>query len=117
MSVHSPLGAAPATATIEVGARASAGERPAGAALAATLALGGLLATMLLVVAAAPGTDALLPQTVQPVPANLAGPFRALGLGLSTIPLLAVLAAMLASYVAAVRLAGHLSGRALAVTI
>jgi alpha-1,6-mannosyltransferase len=117
MSVHSPLGAAPRAGTIEFGSRLPAETRPAIAAALARLALGGLLATMLIVVAAAPGTAALLPQTVQPVPPALAGPFGALGFSLATVPLLLVLAAMLGSYAAAVKLSERLSIRAVLATI
>jgi hypothetical protein len=117
MSVHSSVGSASAARTIELGSRAPAGARSDSSALLAKLALGGLVATMLIIAAAAPGTDALLPQTIQPAPASLAGPFHALGFGLGTVALLVVLAAMLASYVLAVKLAEHLSPRAVVATI
>jgi hypothetical protein len=116
MSIHGPLGVSSGGA-IELNRRP---RRAVAASLGAPrglLALGGLLVTGVLLVLAAPSTDTLLPESVRPVPAWLAGPFGSTGLNIGTGGLIAVLTLMFVSYVVAVNLADRLSGRAVLATI
>jgi hypothetical protein len=92
-------------------ARTSAGSRRGAAAL------GGLVVGSLLLTIAAPGTDALLPQSVRPVPAWLAGPFGSAGVDLGGGGVIAVLVAMFASYAVVVYQAERLSPRVVLATI
>lgn len=110
MSVHGPLGVTQ-TGGVEIrtstlGARAAASRNRAG-----LLGLTGLLVTSLVVSLAAAHTDALLPESVRPVPQWLAGPFGSAGIDLGSLGLIGVLIVMLASYVVAVQAADRLSGR------
>jgi alpha-1,6-mannosyltransferase len=69
----------------------------------------GLLATGLLLCLAAPSTNSLLPQSVQPVPRELAGLFGITGIHLRAGELLAALTVMFIGYVLAVRHAERMS--------
>jgi len=80
-------------------------------------AIGGLLVSGSLVAFAAAQTGTLLPESIRPVPAALAGAFGATGIDLHVGGLIAVLALMFASYVAVVRLSDQLSGRVILMTI
>src|SRR5581483_9869243 len=86
---------------------------PIPAALSARLGLLGLLAGTAVVALAAARTPQLLPQTTRPAPGWLAGPFGATGLRLAGGTLVALLVAMFACYVLAVRGAARLSPRVL----
>lgn len=81
------------------------------------IAIGGLLVSGSLVAFAAAQTGTLLPESIRPVPAALAGAFGATGIDLHVGGLIAVLALMFASYVAVVRLSDQLSGRVILMTI
>ncbi len=76
-----------------------------------------LLVSGLVVSLAAANTDSLLPESVRPIPAWLAGPFGGSGLGLGVGPLIAVLTAMFASYALVARCAERLSGRTVLMAI
>src|SRR5579884_3382830 len=111
MSVHGPLGATEG-GSVEVTARAVATRAPSRALSdrrLSVLGLVGLLASTMIVAIAAAKTDAVLPESVRPIPGWLAGPFGSTGLGLSSGELILVLAAMFASYVLAVRGAERVS--------
>lgn len=83
----------------------------------ARAALGGVLLTGALVAAGAPGTPSLLPESIRPVPASLAGPFGGTGLQLHVGGAIAVLMLMLASYTLVVALADRLDARSVITTI
>jgi Glycosyltransferase family 87 len=116
MSVQRPLGATQggsfelSSPSLDVATRVSRSR-------AGLVALCGILVTATLISVAAPQTDLLLPESIRPVPAWLAGPFGGTGLGLGTFGLIAVLAVMFASYVVAVRSAHGLSARAVLMAI
>jgi alpha-1,6-mannosyltransferase len=116
MSVHGPLGVADTGAveigTSVVGARESARREPLG-----LLGLGGLVLTTLLVAVSAAHTNVLLPESVRPIPAWLAGPFGSSGIDLGSVGVIGVLSVMFASYVVAVRAARRLSARVVLMTI
>ena len=80
-------------------------------------ALGGVVATGSLVAVAAAHTQSLLPETIRPVPAALAGAFGSLFLNLHVGGAIAVLALMFASYAAVVALSGQLSARVVLIAI
>lgn len=73
--------------------------------------------TGLLVAVGADHTAQLLPESIRPVPGFLAGPFGGAGIDLGSFGAVAVLAAMFACYVVAVRAADRLSARAVLMTI
>jgi len=81
------------------------------------LGLAGLLATALVVSLAASKTGWLLPQSIRPVPSGLAGPFGGAGFKMGLGELIPLFTLMFVSYVVAIRAAGHLSGRAVLMTI
>src|SRR5947209_1836266 len=110
MSVHGPLGATE-TGGVEIRARAAGARLPALRDRLGLLGIAGLLVTTLLVALAAAHTDALLPESVRPVPQWLAGPFDGAGFALGSGGLVVVLVVMFASYAAAARAAERLSAR------
>jgi hypothetical protein len=115
-SIRGPLGATPDTGALEL--RSSAlGASAASRLRAGSLGIFGLLACGLVVSLAAGHTDALLPESARPMPSWLGGPFSGAGIGLGVVPLIAVLSAMFASYVLAVRAAEQLSPRLVLMTI
>lgn len=81
------------------------------------LGLLGLVVTGLLISIAAAHTDAILPESVRPIPSWLAGPFGVTGFGLGVGALLAVLAVMFVCYSIAVQTADRMSARAVLMTI
>jgi hypothetical protein len=117
MSVPGPLGATPRSGGLEL--RAPSLESPQSLSDTRTglLGLAGLLVTVLLVSISAAQTSNLLPQTVRPVPAWLAGPFGTDGPNLHVVGLIGVLTLMFVSYVLAVRASERLSPRAVLMTI
>ncbi|HET6865975.1 MAG TPA: glycosyltransferase family 87 protein [Solirubrobacteraceae bacterium] len=109
MSVNSPLGA---TRSGVFGLRAPGLEtRTASQSRLGILALAGILVTGLLVAISAAGTAKLLPSTVGAAvgAVGLQGSFGKTGIDLGGIGLTIVIAAMLGSYLMAVRSAGRLS--------
>ena len=110
MSVHGPLGATE-TGGVQVRARAASTRLSAARDRLGLLGIAGLLVTTLLVALAAAHTDALLPESVRPVPQWLAGPFDGAGFSLGSGGLVVVLIVMFASYVVAARAAERLSAR------
>lgn len=83
----------------------------------AQLGLAGLLATSLLVCLSATQSELLLPSSLRPLPAWLAGPLAGAGLKLGVFALIAAFIAMFASYAAATRLAEKLSQRTVLIAI
>jgi len=83
MSVHGPLGATE-TGGVQVRVRAAGARLPAVRDRLGLLGIAGLLVTTLLVALAAAHTDALLPESVRPVPQWLAGPFNGAGFSIGS---------------------------------
>ncbi len=75
------------------------------------VALGALLLTGIIVATGASQTDLLLPESVRPVPAWLAGVFGSAGIDLGVVGLVVVMAIMFAAYAVAVQCADRLSAR------
>ncbi len=113
MSVRGPLGATPNSASVELASRPSldVAATPAVSSRRALLAIAGLLASGLLIALAAASTPTLLPLSIRPVPASLAGVFGHTGLDLHSGGAIAVLTMMTVCYALVVALAGELSGR------
>src|SRR5581483_799359 len=108
MSVHSPLGA---TRSGPFELRAPALETRTAQSRLGLLGLSGILVTGLLVAISAAGSGKLLPSTVGAAvgAVGLQGSFGKTGIHLGGIAVTVVIAAMLASYLLAVRSAGQLS--------
>src|SRR5947209_5834600 len=109
MSAPGPLGVTSrgggvefASAALDAGAQRLRRQLASRANLA-RLGLGGLVLGALLVSLGAANTDALLPQSVRPVPSWLAGAFGSSGLHLGGGVLILLFTLMFASYVVAVR--------------
>jgi alpha-1,6-mannosyltransferase len=124
MSVHGPLGATPQSGSIELRTtvldQRSPGLRARGTAAGTRLGLlgvAGVLASGLLIAMGAANTDALLPESVRPVPGWLAGPFGSTGLDLGAAGLIGVFVLMFVSYVLAVRAAERFSTRTILMAI
>jgi hypothetical protein len=116
MSVRAPLGLTAQEATYEL-ERAPLARRLAvrdwvGPAALAVLLLGGLALSL-----NAATTDALLPQSVRPIPEWLAGPFGGAGLDLHGGGVMAALGVMFIAYVLAVRHAEGMSPKAVLMCI
>jgi hypothetical protein len=79
----------------------------------AWLALGGLLATSLLICGSATRSELLLPSTLRPLPTWLAGPLDGVGANLGLVALIVAFLVLFASYVVAARTAHRLSPRVL----
>jgi hypothetical protein len=112
MSVRGPLGATPNSVGVELGRAAGLGTRGAlrngrrGAiGLAALLVCGALIAI------AAANTTPLLPESIRPVPANLAGAFAGLGINLHAGGAMALLVLNLVCYLVVVSYSRQLSAR------
>jgi Glycosyltransferase family 87 len=122
MSVHGPLGATPHSGAFELRAggldpRSTLGRRSSTHTRLGQLGLVGMLVTGFLVAIGAANTDSLLPETVRPIPPTLAGPFGISGPNLRVGGLIAVLIAMFACYVLAVRASDRLSARVVLMSI
>lgn len=110
MSVHGPLGVAE-TGAVEITTRTIDARARSLRDQAGLLGIAGLILTTLLVAVGAANTDALLPESVRPVPSWLAGPLGSTGIGLGNGGLILVLVVMFGSYVVAVHAADRLSAR------
>jgi len=91
--------------------------RPDTSARLARLGLAGVLLTSLLVCLSATQSELLLPTSLRPLPATLAGPFAGAGLKLGIFALIAAFVAMFVSYAVAARSAEKLSPRLVLVAI
>jgi hypothetical protein len=111
MSVNRPLGASPQSASIELSPRTLDSPRASSDTRIGVLGLAGLLAFGLLITVSAANTDPLLPESVRPIPAALAGAFGTLGPDLHVGGAIAVLSLMFLSYALVVRAAEQLSAR------
>ncbi len=78
---------------------------------AAWLAVGGLLATSLLICISATQSELLLPSTLRPLPSWLAGPLAGAGASLGLAALIAAFGVMLVSYAVAATMAHRLPPR------
>jgi alpha-1,6-mannosyltransferase len=83
----------------------------------AQLGLAGLLVTSLLVCLSATRSELLLPSSLRPLPASLAGPLAGAGLKLGLFALIAAFALMFVSYAAATRAAEKLTPRTVLIAI
>lgn len=83
----------------------------------ARVGLAGILLTSLLVCLSATQSELLLPSSLRPLPAALAGPLAGAGLKLGIFALIAAFGAMLASYAVATRAAEKLSARTVLIAI
>ncbi len=111
MSVHAPLGATPQSGAIELPRSAAHPRDVATRTRRAVIALSGVLLAGFLISISAASTDALLPESVRPVPSWLAGPFGSTGLNLGVVGVMATLVLMFGCYVVAVNTADRLSPR------
>lgn len=109
MSSESPLAATPQHGAFELTTQGRS--RLQAQTRLGWIGLGGLTLSTLVICMSAAHTDALLPESVRPVPSWLAGPFGSSGLRLSVAELLVVLSLMFASYVLVMRVADRLSAR------
>jgi alpha-1,6-mannosyltransferase len=107
MSSDGPLAATSQTGSYEFAARARAQAQPR----IGWIGLGGIVLTGFVICISAARTDALLPESVRPLPTWLAGPFGSSGLRLSVAELSLVLSLMFVSYVLVMRTAERLSAR------
>jgi alpha-1,6-mannosyltransferase len=80
-------------------------------------AVGGVVASGTLVAVAAAHSESLLPESIRPVPASLAGAFGSLFFNLHVGGAIAALVLMFVSYAAVVALSGQLSARVVLVAI
>ena len=80
-------------------------------------ALGGVVAGAALIAVAAAHTESLLPESIRPVPASLAGAFGSLFLNLHVGGAIAALVLLFISYAAVVALSGQLSARVVLMAI
>jgi alpha-1,6-mannosyltransferase len=118
MSVHGPpLGATAQSGSFELTQRALDSHRARSNTRKGLVGLLGLLFTGFLVSVSAAQTDSLLPETIRPVPASLAGPFGIGGPDLHVAGAIAAMVLMFISYVLAVNAADRLSPRAVLMTI
>jgi alpha-1,6-mannosyltransferase len=97
-----------------VAVRAAPARRQSRRALAA---VGALLVSGVVVAVAAAHTQSLLPESIRPVPASLAGAFGSFFLNLHVGGAIAALVLMFFSYAAVVALAGQLSARVVLIAI
>jgi alpha-1,6-mannosyltransferase len=111
MSVKSPLGASPQSGGIELSARALDSQRESLGTRAGAFGLAGLLALGLLISISAANTDSLLPESVRPIPAALAGALGTDGPDLHVGGVIAALSLMFLCYALVVRASEQLSGR------
>src|SRR2546423_1754355 len=116
MTVHGPLGATEAGA-LELRDPRLRTRSGSSRTRVGMLGLSGLVASGLVILVTAAGTDSLLPESVRPVPKWLAGPFGATGLGLGVGAVLGVMTVMFVSYVAAVHAADRMSARSVLMCI
>jgi alpha-1,6-mannosyltransferase len=119
MSVRGPLGAAPQNASFELAGapRLDVRDASSGSSRRALIGVAGLLVTGFLVAISAASSGAILPESIRPVPASLAGAFGEAGLNLHAGGLVVVLTLMLISYAVVATCAGELSGRTVLMVI
>jgi hypothetical protein len=117
MSLQRPLGATPESGAFEFAPRAIDSRGESVRARAGWLGLLGLLLTGFVITLGAANTDSLLPESVRPIPAWLAGPLARTGLGLGVAPLIALLSLMFVCYALVAVSADRLSARAVLMTI
>jgi alpha-1,6-mannosyltransferase len=116
MSLTTPLGAAHG-AHVVVGRESLALGRERSRSRAGVVALGVLLLAGTVLAVCAPETNLLLPESVRPVPAWLAGPLGQLGIHLGTVALVTVVGVMFIAYLVVARRAERLSVRAVVIAI
>ncbi len=119
MSVRGPLGATSQSAGLELtrAPRLDTHAAPSTSSRRALLAVAGLLITGIVIAISAANTEPLLPLSIRPVPATLAGAFGGAGLNLHSGGAIAVLTLMTICYVSVALLAGELSTRTVLMAI
>lgn len=117
MSVRGPLGASPNSAGVELGGPALRTREGLSNTRRASIGLAGLLVFGALVSIAAANTTPLLPESIRPVPAAMAGAFAGLGLNLHAGGAMLVLVGNLACYLVVVSYSRQLSARAMLTAI
>jgi alpha-1,6-mannosyltransferase len=118
MSVRGPLGATSQRAGLELAGAPSLDVRAAATnSRRALFALTGLLGSGVLIAVTSANTSTVLPLTIRPVPATLAGAFAHVGLNLHSGGTIAALAMMTSCYAVVAWLAGELSGRTVLMAI
>jgi alpha-1,6-mannosyltransferase len=118
MSVRDrPIGASAPGGGIELRARSVPSSRAVVRDRRGVIGLCGLLLSGLLLSVSAAQTDALLPESIRPAPASLAGAFGTSGPNLHFFGLVAVIGLMFGSYVLAANSATRLPARAVLITI
>jgi hypothetical protein len=134
MSATSPASVVPPTGAVEVTANAGLAVSPSVGletapsvavpaaparrqSLRALAAVSTLLVSAVVVAVAAAHTQSLLPESIRPVPASLAGAFGSFFLNLHVGGAIAALVLMFISYAAVVALAGQVSARVVLMTI
>ena len=111
MSVQTPLGASSQSGSIELSPRTLDSQRESLDTRRGVLGIAGLLALGLLVSISAANTDSLLPESIRPIPAALAGAFGTHGPDLHVGGVIAALSLMFLCYAFVVRAAEQLSAR------
>jgi hypothetical protein len=118
MSVHDrTLGASTPGAGLPLPVRTLESGRAFARDRRGVIGLFGLLATGLVLSISAAQTDSLLPESIRPAPAALAGAFGTAGPDLHVVGLILVLGLMFGSYVLAANSAQQLPARAVLITI
>jgi alpha-1,6-mannosyltransferase len=92
-------------------------ERTVSSSRRGLLGLAGLLGCGCLLAVAAAHTESLLPETIRPVPASLAGAFGAAGLNLHVGGAIAALSVMFVSYAVVVAASAQLSARSVLIAV
>ncbi len=111
MSVHEPLGASPRTPGFRLPSGTLDARRDRASSRRGLLALAGLVLTGFMTSIAASHTNSLLPESIRPAPASLAGALPGAGLDLHVGGAIAVLTLMFVSYALVVAASGQLSAR------
>jgi hypothetical protein len=111
MSVQTPVGATPQSGAIELQPGLLRDRLASSRARAGAIGLAGVLTCGLIIVLAASGTTAFLPESVRPVPNSLAGALGNTGIDLHVVGVLLVLGTMFGCYALAVHSCDELSPR------
>jgi hypothetical protein len=111
MSVKSPLRASTQSGGIELSPRTLDSQSAWSTTRRGTLGIVGLLAMGLLISISAANTDSLVPESIRPVPAALAGAFGTHGPDLHPAGVMAALSLMFVCYVVVVQASDQMSGR------
>jgi hypothetical protein len=117
MSVQQPLGATSPSGRFELSAAALDTRAAVSSSRRGLIAVAGLLITGAVISIAAAHTESFLPESIRPVPSELAGVFNGAGLNLHAGGAIAVLILMFVSYATVVAASGQLSARVVLMAI